>query len=284
VLLRQGAHALLCLLLLTGVLAAATPYSLPDLGPESSVAPPGRRAMWVWSSGEPVELVAWATSHGVTTMFVYVDAAVPDVERLRELKRRCDEAGVVLDALGGEPEWAVAHAGAFAWRDTVLRLGLFRGIHVDVEPYLLPEWTTGRDAIVGSYLALLDQLAPAGRLEVDVPFWYDTVPAPGGTLADAVLARADAVTVMSYRNAATGENSIAGVGADLLRRGTAAAKPVRLAAETRPTPDCGRCSLHDTNRRHLRTLLASVDASARQFPAFAGIAVHDYGAWRTLPE
>jgi hypothetical protein len=89
---------------------------------------------------------------------------------------------------------------------------------------------------------------------------------------------------MSYRNAATGENSIAGVGADLLRRGTAAAKPVRLAAETRPTPGCGRCSLHDTNRRHLRTLLASVDAAARQFPAFAGIAVHDYGAWRTLPE
>jgi len=266
--------------------------------------------MWVWTPEDPARLVDWATRHGVTTMFVYVDPATPatadpatpaagdpatpatadpatpaaggrgaDVERLRELKRRCDEAGITLDALGGEPAWAIDHAAALDWRDAVDRLGLFHGKHLDVEPYLLPAWTTDRAAIVRSFLELLDRMGGSGPLEVDIPFWY-------GDLAGDVLARVDAVTVMSYRDTAS---AIIEVGSDTLGRAT---KPVRLAAETRPTPDCARCSFHGTSQRHLAAVLAETERAvraaqapraARRFPAYAGIAIHDYAAWSALP-
>jgi hypothetical protein len=254
----------LCALLLTGLLTGAAPGEQPV------------RAMWVWTAEEPARLVDWATRHDVTALFVYFEPAA-DIEPLRELKRRCDEAGITLDALGGEPAWALDHAAALAWRDAVDRLGVFHGRHLDVEPYLLPQWTTDRDAVVRSFLTLLDRMGGSGRLEVDVPFWYGTIPAPGGRdLAGEVFARVDAVTVMSYRDTA---GAIVDVGRDTLRRAT---KPARLAAETRPTPDCARCSFHGTSQRHLRAVLAEAEAAARRFPAYAGIAVHDYRSWSEL--
>ena len=55
--------------------------------------------------------------------------------------------------------------------------------------------------------------------------------------------RVNAVTVMSYRDTATGANSMTAVGADMLTRASAAGKNVRLAAETQNLPDCTHCTL-----------------------------------------
>src|SRR5690349_598574 len=162
------------LILATGLLIAAAPLTLPVRAPETAIAPPDIRAMWVWQPAAPSALISWAVAHEVRTIFVYLDEHAPDVVSLIELRHRCDEAGILLDALGGEPAWTTDHAAARAWTGTVDRLGLFHGIHVDVEPYLLDGWDRDRPRLVAAYLQLLDQLAdPAGRrtLEVDVPFW-----------------------------------------------------------------------------------------------------------------
>jgi hypothetical protein len=277
------------LILAIGPLVAAAPLTLPARAPESAVAPPDTRAMWVWQPAAPSALVSWAVSHGVRTIFVYVDQRALDVGSLTELRRRCDAAGILLDALGGEPGWTSDHATAFAWRRAVDGLGLFHGVHVDVEPYLLDGWATDRAHLVGAYLRLLDGLrgpaGPAGEypLEVDVPFWFGTVPVGARTLADEVLDRVDGVTVMSYRDTATGANSMVEVSRDLLARAGKAAKPARLAAETQPLPDCSYCSFHGDTQQVLAKSLTDADGAARRFSAFAGIAVHQYSTWSALP-
>jgi hypothetical protein len=274
------------LILAIGLLVAAAPLTLPPRAPESAVAPPETRAMWVWQPAAPAALVSWAVSHGVRTIFVYVDQHGPDVGSLTELRHRCDAAGILLDALGGEPEWTTDHATAFAWKRAVDRLGLFHGVHVDVEPYLLDGWATDRAHLVEAYLRLLEGLADsAGEhpLEVDVPFWFGTVPVGARTLADEVLDRVDAVTVMSYRDTATGPNSMLEVSRDLLARAGKAAKPARLAAETQPLPGCPYCTFHGDTQRVLAKSLTDVDGAARPFSAFAGIAVHQYSTWTALP-
>ncbi|GAA2641551.1 hypothetical protein GCM10010399_89200 [Dactylosporangium fulvum] len=282
-----GAQAALSLLLVVVSLVAATPLRLPPPAPETSVAPPGTRAMWLWEREQPAPVVAWATANGVRAIFVYYDprADAAELARLRQLRALCDEAGVTLDALGGEPTWTTDHTAALTWARAAAATGLFRRLHLDVEPYLLPSW----QSLVPRFLALLDAVRAATDLplEVDVPFWLPTitVPAPateGGTLADAVLERVDAVTVMSYRTTATGENSMLGVAGDLLDRAAEAAKPARLAAETQPLGDCAYCSFHGTSGDRLRRTLAEVDVAAQRYPAFAGIAVHRYDTWTAL--
>jgi hypothetical protein len=191
----------------------------------------------------------------------------------------------VLDALGGDPSWVTDQPAALAWRRTVDALGLFHGVHLDIEPYLLAGWTTGRDALVASFLALLDRMREADSpVEADVPFWYATVPVGTDNLADAVLDRVDALTVMSYRDTAIGDNSTVAVAADLLRRASAAAKPLRLGAETGDLPGCAHCTFHGDSATQLSRALSQVDTAARRFPSFAGIAVHDYQTWREMAQ
>ena len=273
-------------LLTCGLLVAAAPARFPPFAPESPVAPPGTRAAWVWTRTEAEPMVAWARVHGVRALFVHVgrDARTNgDAAWLMRLRALCDEAGIRLDALGGEPDWALDRAKAVAWRDTVLALGVFRGLHVDVEPYLLPDWSTGRDRAVAGLLGVLDALRGGDLpLEADVPFWYHTVPVGAATLADEVIARVDALTVMSYRSTATGPNSIMDVATDLLERAGRAALPVRLAVETQPVADCAHCGF--TRRVDLDAALRDVDAAAARFGAFEGVAVHQYGTWSAMPE
>ncbi|BFU41770.1 hypothetical protein [Krasilnikovia sp. MM14-A1004] len=270
--------------LLAGVLLTA---SGANASAGAAPAPPGTRAMWLWSDADPTEVVSWATLHDVTEIFTYVDTTVAtdgSLPRLRELKRQADLAGVRLSALGGDESWSTDHASALAWQKAVTATKLFAGLHIDVEPYLLPAWNTNRNATANAYLTLLQRLRDAGPLavEVDVPFWYGTITISGKNLATETLRRASAVTVMSYRDSGTGPNSIYDVSRDWLTRGAAAGKRVRLGAETRPLADCSYCTFVEEGATALGDALARVDGATRSAPAFNGIAVHDYDGWRAL--
>ena len=272
------------LLVVTAALALS---GVPAAGGAGLTAMPAQtRAMWLWGDDPAADVVSWAASQRVSEIFVHVAPAVlvnGDLARLREMRRRADAVGIKLSALGGDPIWTTDHASALAWRRTVERTGVFAGIHLDVEPYLHDGWTTDLPRTQQSFLTLLDKMR-AGKLplEADVPFWYGQYKVGGKNLADEVLKRVSAVTVMSYRDTATGPNSMLAVSQDWLTRGAAAGKRVRLGAETGPLADCAHCTFHEEGATRLRSELAKVDAGTRRSPAFGGIAIHRYGTWRSL--
>jgi hypothetical protein len=248
----------------------------------------GTRAMWLWNDGSPADVVNWAAVKGVSEIFVSVSPSVltnGDLARLQEMKQRADAARIRLTALGGDPAWTTDHAAALAWQKAVVKTGIFDGIHLDVEPYLTAGWTTDLDATERSYLTLLDKLRAGSTLpvEADVPFWFGQYTAAKQNLADEVLKRVKAVTVMSYRDAGTGTNSMLSVSQDWLTRGAAAGKRVRLGAETGPLPDCTYCTFAEEGATRMTQELAKVDGSTRTTAAFGGIAIHRYGSWRSLP-
>ncbi|WP_067473390.1 hypothetical protein [Actinomadura hibisca] len=248
---------------------------------------PAPRAMWLWQrTAAPAKVVTWATDQNVNEIYAHISTtpAPTELARLRELKQRCDNAGIRLSALGGEPDWAFDHTTALHWQRTALSTGLFAATHIDVEPYALPAWNTDRPRTVAAFTSLLAAMANADQrpLQVDVPFWYGTIPANNTTLADAVLTHADAVTVMSYRDTATGPDSLLAVGTDMLTRADRAGRPVHLGAETTPLPTCSACTFHEQGAHTMATTLSEVDAAAADHPSYAGIAVHDYNSWTTL--
>lgn len=250
-------------------------------------SPTATRAMWLWHRADPAAVIDWAVDHRVREIFTFVPTELPasgDLPRLADLKARADQVGIALSALGGEPGWVFTPAVALAWQRAALDTGLFYRAHLDVEPYLLNAWTTDQTGTAHAYLDLLASLQADDprSLEVDVPFWYSTISLDATNLADEVLSRVDAATVMSYRDTATGTNSITDVGADMLRRGSAVGKPVRLGAETQPTPDCPYCTFYEEGRRYLTRTLARVDLVEHDEPAYNGVAVHQYLSWTQL--
>ena len=244
----------------------------------------GTRAMWLWSKPAPADVVAWAQAHGVGEILAYTQTS-PDLAWLRDLRARSAAVGISLAALGGDPAWTTQHTAALSWLRAVSATGLFDAVHVDVEPHALPEWGTDRARTAQQYVTLLAKLNAAStlRLEADVAFWYGEVLLPKkGNLADEVLRAVDAVTVMSYRDTATGPGSVTAVGADFLRRGAALRKPVRLGVETQPLTECGYCTFAEEGASALDAALAQIEAAGAASTGFAGVAVHHYDSWRRL--
>lgn len=253
-----------------------------------TAAPAQTRAMWLWGDDPAAEVVTWAASKGVSEIFVYVSPSVlvnGDLARLQQMRQRAGALRMKLTALGGDSSWVTDHKAALAWQRTVVRTGIFAGIHLDVEPYLTDGWTSDPQGTYKSFLSLLDKMRTASALplEADVPFWYGQHKVGKNNLADEVLKRVSAITVMSYRDTGTGPNSMFAVSEDWLKRGAAAGKRVRLGAETVPLADCTHCTFHEEGANRLDQEMAKVDAATRLTPAFGGIAIHRYGTWRTLP-
>jgi hypothetical protein len=272
--------------LLTAALAVPGASSAGSAG--LTAAPVDTRAMWLWGGAPIDDVMAWATRQHISELFVYVAPSVltdGGLGRLQELRERATARKIKLRALGGEPGWTRNHAEALAWQRTVVATGLFDGIHLDVEPYLTEGWTSDPQGTQTAYLRLLERMRAASTLplEADVPFWFGEYTVNRRNLADEVLRRVNAVTVMSYRDSGTGPNSILSISLDWLARGKAAGKRVRLGAETGALADCPQCTFREEGADHLTRELAEVDAATRQTAAFGGIAVHHYGAWLTMP-
>lgn len=252
-------------------------------------AEPQPHAMWVWSADAPTDLVAFATGHDVTRMYVFVtyDPDRAERDRLHELGRLASANGIVLWAMSGEPGWALKPKVALAWQRDALRLGIFAGTHLDVEPYAMHRWKTDRARVVRGYLHLLDRMQKASALplHVAVPFWYGTIATADGNLADDVLARVDGVTVMSYRDSATGPNSLSAVAEDMLVRGDATGVPVELAVETNPLPSCPTCTFDEEGEAAMLHVVSVVDDLERPtHPSYDGFAVEDFDGWRDLSD
>ncbi|WP_041840495.1 hypothetical protein [Actinoplanes friuliensis] len=270
------------------VAAAALPGASSAGSAGLTAAPANTRAMWLWGDDPADEVVPWAAQQNVSEIFVYVAPSVltnGDLARLQEMKQLADTRKIKLRALGGDPDWVGDHAAALAWQRAVVSTGIFSGIHLDVEPYLTDGWTDDLQGTETAFLKLLDRMRGGSVLPIDadVPFWFGEYKVGKKNLADEVLRRVNSVTVMSYRDTAVGPNSIMAISQDWLTRGKNAGKRVRLGAETVPLVDCPHCTFHEEGAGRLQEELAKVDAATRKSAAFAGVAVHRYGTWRTLP-
>ncbi|MGN6612075.1 MAG: hypothetical protein ACTHLJ_09890 [Angustibacter sp.] len=281
--------------LVAGALAAVVAWAVPAPAAQAATSPASpTRPLWVWGKDDPQRVVDFAVSHGVAELYVHVTPTVltdGDLPRLRSLAQLAQGAGLTLTALGGDPAWVNRPADALTWQRAALSTGLFGAAHVDVEPYALAGWSkpSKRAALAAKYVDLLGRLQSDDPLplEADVPFWYDTVASPSGhgTLADDVLARVDAVTVMSYRDSAA---AMVDVGRDVLQRAdriaatTGRRVPVHLAAETNPLSDCSYCTFAEEGDAALRQALDAVDAAGAAYPSYAGTAVHDLTGWSLL--
>ncbi len=255
------------------------------------------RAMWVWDTSTPTATVDLAVSAGIDQLFVAVPPNLTTSSQLPAIKSLADRAkaaGIRVDALGGDPGWVDNPSWVVTyWLKPAKSSGLFTGIHVDVEPYSTPAWTSNQPTVVSKYLTLLDKLkANAGTspIEADIPFWFNTIPATasGGassSLDREIMKRTAGVTVMSYRNTATGPDGTLDIAAAALAAGVALGKPVRLGQETTYLGDTAvdrKQTFYGWTRTDMEAQLAQVNAGAAAYSSYAGLAIHSAAGYAAM--
>ena len=254
-------------------------------------------AMWVWSFSNAAKTVNFATARGISQLFVSVPPQVTassQLASLRDLSTRARAAGIRVDALGGDPGWVDDPQRVVDnWLIPVLSTRLFTGVHVDIEPYSgdpASPWNTDRAGVVSRYLATLDAMVsaagPGTPIEADIPFWFNTIGAgPGSTLDREIIARTAGVTIMAYRNHATGIDGVLDVAAPALAAAAALGKPARIGQETNylgPSAVDRKQTYYGFTRTQMEVQLAQVESGAAAYATYAGLAIHDYTGYAAM--
>lgn len=192
----------------------------------SAGARPAGTAVWVWDTDKRLASsdLTWLDflqGQEVSTVFLHLPREFGP--KLAHLVGTMRARGMEVQALQGDRHDVLPEGRALAlarlerllaWQDTLPAEQRFQGLHLDVEPYLLPGFSGARQPdLLRAYLFLVEEVGarahrhglPAG---FDIPCWYDHLP----TLSvagldqsplDHILDRADEIAVMSYRTTAS---------------------------------------------------------------------------------
>ncbi|WP_256842837.1 hypothetical protein [Ornithinimicrobium cryptoxanthini] len=259
--------------------------------------PTPARAVWVWDEPVPGELAAWAQAAGVLDLFVATPVRWGGTSRLSWVRDVHAHLGgrVGLQALGGDPGWLDEPGEARTWLQTAQAAALFDGVHLDLEPWGHPGWDHDREDVVRRYLGLLEELVTASVLpvEVDVSFWLHQVEVPAepgvpgrGRLLDAVLDLVPTVTVLAYRRAVTGPDSITELARPTVVASRERGRRCRVGLETRdlrPHPVADKQTFFGRPRAELDAAMGEVETLLGGWSGWGGLAVHDRAGWVALP-
>lgn len=238
------------------------------------------RSAWLWSEATgaigAADLAAFAARQGVREVWVSVPWQGP-TRRTAAVVRALEARGIVTACLGGDPEWAMDASPAVAWTTRCLDSGLFTRVHLDIEPWALPSWCDDAAGLLAGLHGALRAVVATDAVEVgiDLPAWLAR---DHPTAFTGMLRTADAVTIMAYRDRA---DTILADAEAAVRIAALRAKPWRIGVDAVPAFD-PRTTFFDDGRDMLARQTAQVAASLAEHPGFAGIAVHDLGAWREL--
>jgi hypothetical protein len=309
--------------------AATLPTPPPAGGVSTVVRPQGpERGMWVWhfecygNEQERNRLLEFSKKHGITRLLVQMhyeaDRSAADPanavtirapDALGDLVERAGESGIVVEALEGDPNWALKSQQGEFWPkfNAILAWNLkqpanrrLAGVHLDIEPYLLKQFKSQeKPQVMRDYLDLLTEVdqrlksqSPPLTLAADIPFWYDTREDTDADnhileyngkkqyLSRHVQDLCDYVAVMSYRQKAVGGNSITSTSEGELAYAEQIGKKAYPSVETTEVGETPTISFHGTDPAMFQACLGEVYASLHDHKGFGGVMIHHYKSFR----
>lgn len=266
------------------LLAAAVEVSaVSDVGQKL----PPRNSLWVWHQMPATALVRLANRFRVGRLLIWVSpgftASPATLTWIRQLHRAAARRQIALDALCGDPSWAIDPEPARAWAQEVASTHAFSRLHLDIEPHALPMWAeASADLTTGIVTAITAAAAADLPVDVDIPAWYWTVKTLDGQTADvAITQAADGITLMSYQDTS---DKIVDISLRQMRTALAAGKPVTIGVNlAQPVEDTPDSSLWGQSPQAIRACLDAVAAKAANWPGFTGVAIHEAESLNQLP-
>ncbi|MCE5168033.1 hypothetical protein LQV63_01705 [Paenibacillus profundus] len=263
-----------------------------------------RKAIWIWQAdrieNESNQLLSFVKQNEVNLLYLHVDMDIPQ-SSYREFIREAAASGIEVHALAGHPAWALESR-----RDRMMKLiqwvklyngnaspeERIRGIHLDIEPYVLPEWETEREALVTSWMGNMEYFLQTAKEEVnveisaDMPVWFDSIVAadmPEGSLAEWMIKRFDHITLMAYRHELEGDNGILELVKHEMEVGDRHQAKLLIGVNAKPMEE-KHTTFYDKGTTAMKKALQEVTQRLGTHPSFAGTSIHDYRYWQSMEE
>jgi hypothetical protein len=296
--------------------ASAAPVHAADTAP---------RAVWIWEddayrmldNAEALrEVEAFLDQQRISTIYLYADQfnsrniLVNEPAKYRKLIKSAHARGFKVYALLGSAylrtqEYILQEKRRAAKRmfGAVLDFNKatqdassrFDGVNIDIEPYLLDDWATGRPVRGRQYLdlsALFMRMKAEAKSNLLVgpamPFWYDGIEdvkwkGQRRKLNEFVQDIYDYVAIMDYRNVAEGSDSIVSLAQDELDYADRMNKKVMIGVETIQTTPA-KVTFFGKGGEYFEEQLALAESAMIRHRSFGGFVVHHLTTYRVLVE
>lgn len=259
------------------------------------------KGTWIWDSNilkqDQDKIISFARIKGLTDIYLQVDRDI-DPAIYEGFIRKAKSEGIQVEALEGRPEWAYRSkqediqkfiAWVKAYNAAVGPEASFSGLHFDIEPYALSEWTKDNKMILESWmdnLRLIEKETKGSGLNIaiDVPFWLNTINVPGKdySMSAWMLEKFDCLVIMNYRNYALGSNGIVKNAQAILREASTLKKKVVVAVETLESKEGPRVSFYSMSSEGMEKELQSAHNQLAHYTSYAGFAIHDFKSWKDM--
>lgn len=259
------------------------------------------KGTWIWDSHiikqDQEKIISFAKMKGVTSIYLQVNRDI-DPAIYEGFIRKAKSEGIQVEALEGRPEWVYKSKQEdirkfITWVKTYNSIvgpeASFTGLHFDIEPYALSEWTKDNKAIIESWMDNLRLIEKETRgsglkIAIDVPYWLNTINVPGKdySMSAWLLEKFDCLVIMNYRNHAIGSNGIVENAQAMLREASTLKKKVVVAVETVKSTEGPRVSFFSMSNEVMEKELQSAHNQLARYASYAGFAVHDFKSWQDM--
>jgi hypothetical protein len=270
----------------------------------SDVSYPNIRATYIWNAGEILknsgEVLRYLQQHEINLVFLQINTDAKE-STYSDFIKEAGSLGIAVHALGGAPDWILPDKQVKLYQlidyvktynEHVPPERRFKGIHLDVEPYLMQAFSSDPDTMLGLWKDAISGFVPEMRADVPgliagavIPFWldkYNVSDGQGGrtTLSNWIIRELDQTTLMAYR-----DNSIDILSSieNEMNEAQQNGKTVIVAVETKPSNE-GPITFFTKGQSQMFQELGKVVNALQNRPAFSGYAIHDYDTWRALKE
>jgi hypothetical protein len=256
------------------------------------------KALWAWqvAPSDWADLGSFCKAAGITGLMLSLGADVRsqlvdgDADLLGEVAS-LRHSGLTVAALGGEQDWLTRREATLpASLDEILNIqrqyAPFDGLHLDIEPQLLPAWKSGeRSAVAAQYLQLLSRVrsASAGiQLEVTAHPSYAEVNVAGDTFLHQIVNQTDRISLMAYRDQPAAALNFARLALPIFKQSGSAWRFGVLANASRE-PDI---SYAETSSGQFQSDMVSLDRMLRAeaTKGYEGLIFEDYRGMRSILE
>ncbi|WNF35146.1 amidase [Bacillaceae bacterium IKA-2] len=259
-------------------------------------------ATWLWDTklleADTTEIIQFVEVEKITSIYLQYSQEI-DFDYYQQFISVMTAMEVNVYALDGSPTWAVNRSEEdtfLAWLALYQRSSIanqqFKGIHLDVEPYLQAGWETNQAEIIVQYQAMVKRVLKQSKelnltFAIDIPFWFDEIDFNNqfgeGNLAEWIIKTVDEITIMAYRNHAIGEGGIIEISQNEIDWADKEKKKLIIAVETAPLPE-SYTSFNGTSIEEMNAELEIVKKFYLKNKSFSGVAIHHLISWQELKQ
>ncbi|MEI7785712.1 MAG: hypothetical protein WCK08_15090 [Betaproteobacteria bacterium] len=264
---------------------------------------------WLKAPPQAVKAAQWMRGQGITVVYLYAgahvdqDPLVESPQAYAELLKTLHRVGLEVHALLGSgylrTEKYVLPENRERARLMVQRVldynqrasvgEWFTGIHLDIEPHVLDDWSSRREEYIRMWLQVSEMWMAMKRqsgqrliVSPAIVFWLDGIRVEHAGVTKAASEHMqdiyDHVVLMDYRNRALGPDGILSHGQQEIAYGRRIGKSVWLGLEFSPN-EMAKLTFHGQTIDHARRELRLVKQALANEPAFGGIVIHHYGTY-----